>query len=158
MRPLCVGRDQEKWWMPFVLKCASALSNGTQQDTQLVLLVLEYELKATAYSETTLCCERSDYTRKGEMVNAFCAKVCVKLNRTVWPLSSVWDEIAHTKEKQCVPFVLKCNWKASKNSEITLCGESTDCTHKGERRLFIVLDFAKSTFLIKVAFLCESSG
>ena len=68
--------------MPFVLKCASALSNGTQQDTQLVLLVLEYELKATAYSETTLCCERSDYTRKGEMVNAFCAKVCVKLNRT----------------------------------------------------------------------------
>ena len=44
-------------------------------------LVLKYELKATAYSKTALCCERSDNTGKVEMVNAFCAKVCTNIKQ-----------------------------------------------------------------------------
>ena len=78
---LFIIHAKEKWWMSFVLKCASTLCNWTQQDTQLVLLMLKFELKATAYNKTTLCCKRSDYTHKGEMVNVFCAKVCISIKQ-----------------------------------------------------------------------------
>ena len=56
-------------------------------------LVLKYELKAAAYSETALCCERSDYTGKVEMVNAFCAKVCISIKQV--------NTVTHSKYLWC---------------------------------------------------------